>query len=99
IVEQHLPGTLDTVLDIRLVTPADLESRLGMTAGNINHIDLIPTQMFSRRPLPGWGYRTPIPSLYLCGAGTHPGGSVSGASCHNAAATVLADLGVPPGRN
>jgi phytoene dehydrogenase-like protein len=99
IVEQHLPGTLDTVLDSRLVTPADLEDRLGMTAGNINHIDLVPTQMFSRRPLPGWGYRTPIPSLYLCGAGTHPGGSVSGASGHNAAATVLGDMGGRPGRN
>jgi phytoene dehydrogenase-like protein len=48
--------------------------------------------MFFMRPLPGWAhYRTPIHALYLCGAGTHPGGGVTGAPGHNAARVVLAD--------
>jgi phytoene dehydrogenase-like protein len=46
--------------------------------------------MFARRPLPGWaGYRTPLPGLYLCGAGTHPGGEVTSAPGHNAAQVIL----------
>ena len=55
---------------------------------------MIPQQMMSRRPLPGWSdYRTPIKGLYLCGAGTHPGGEVTGAPGHNAAHVVLEELG------
>jgi phytoene dehydrogenase-like protein len=76
-----------------LFTPADLESRVGLTDGNIRHLDLVPGQMFARRPLPGWArYRTPLAGLYLCGAGTHPGGEVTGAPGHNAAHVILEDL-------
>jgi phytoene dehydrogenase-like protein len=54
----------------------------------------LPAQMFARRPLPGWAeYRTPLPGLYLCGAGTHPGGEVTGAPGHNAAQAILRDRG------
>jgi phytoene dehydrogenase-like protein len=48
--------------------------------------------MFFLRPVPGWGrYRTPVPALYQCGAGTHPGGGVMGASGRNAARVILGD--------
>ena len=71
----------------------DIEERIGLTDGNIRHLDMIPQQMMSRRPLPQWSdYRTPIDALYLCGAGTHPGGEVTGAPGHNAAHIVLEDL-------
>ncbi len=100
-VGEHLIDTLTTyapnfrraLVDWTLFTPPDLEQRVGLTDGNIRHIDIIPHQMFARRPLPGWAqYRTPIPQLYLCGAGTHPGGEVTGAPGHNASQAILADL-------
>ena len=100
-VGEHLIDTLTTyapnfrraLVDWTLFTPLDLEQRVGLTDGNIRHLDIIPHQMFARRPLPGWAqYRTPIPQLYLCGAGTHPGGEVTGAPGHNAAQAILADL-------
>jgi phytoene dehydrogenase-like protein len=54
---------------------------------------MIPSQLFGSRPLPGYAdYRTPIPGLWLCGAGTHPGGEVSGMPGHNAAHEILASL-------
>ena len=52
-------------------------------------------QLMNRRPLPGWSdYRTPVQGLYLCGAGTHPGGEVTGAPGHNAAHVILKDCGL-----
>jgi len=49
--------------------------------------------------VPGWArYATPVPGLYLCGAGAHPGGGVTGAPGYNAARRVLADLGRDGGR-
>ena len=59
-----------------------------LTDGNIRHLDMVAGQMFSDR----LGYETPIEGLYLCGAGTHPGGEVTGAPGHNAAVAVLAAL-------
>ncbi len=52
-----------------------------------------PHRLAFMRPLPGWSYRTPLPGLYLCGAGTHPGGGVMGAYGRNAARQILRDLG------
>ena len=73
-----------------ILSPVDLESRFALTEGNIFHGDLTTEQMFFMRPIPGWAhYRTPIAGLYLCGAGTHPGGEVTGAPGHNAAQAVL----------
>lgn len=75
-------------------TPQDLERRVGLTNGNIHHIDVIPSQMLAKRPLPGWShYQTSIPDLWLCGAGTHPGGEVCGAPGHNAAQAILRHWG------
>jgi phytoene dehydrogenase-like protein len=89
----YAPNFRRALVDWTLFTPPDLEQRVGLTDGNIRHLDIIPHQMFARRPLPGWAqYRTPIPQLYLCGAGTHPGGEVTGAPGHNAAQAILADL-------
>ena len=71
-----------------------MERRVGLTDGNIRHLDIVPDQFLANRPLAGWAdYRTPIANLYLCGAGTHPGGEVTGAPGHNAAAAILRDCG------
>ena len=91
---KYAPNFRDAIIDWTLLTPEDIEERIGLTDGNIRHIDVIPQQMLSRRPLPGWSdYRTPIEGLFLCGAGTHPGGEVTGAPGHNAAHVVLERLG------
>jgi phytoene dehydrogenase-like protein len=72
-----------------LLTPHDLEDRLALTDGNIRHLDMVPEQLLSHRPLRPGGYATPVGGLYLCGAGTHPGGEVTGAPGHNAAQAIL----------
>ena len=93
----YAPNLRNVIMDSSLFTPADIEQRMAMTDGSIRHLDMVPGQFLAQRPLPGWSsYRTPIASLYLCGAGTHPGGEVTGAPGHNAAQMILADLGVKP---
>ena len=73
--------------------PVDIERVYGITGGQIFHGDLMPDQVLWNRPLPGYsGHGDIVPGLYLCGAGTHPGGDVCGAPGHNAARAVLADL-------
>ena len=77
----------------QVLTPLDLERDYGLTEGNIFHGDISPDQLFHMRPVPGWArYATPVERLYLCGAGAHPGGGVTGAPGYNAARRVLADL-------
>jgi phytoene dehydrogenase-like protein len=89
----YAPNFRRALVDWMLMTPPDIEARVGLTDGNIRHLDLLPAQLLARRPLPGWAhYRTPLPGLYLCGAGTHPGGEVTGAPGHNAARAILKDL-------
>ena len=91
---QYVPNIRDCIIDWQLLTPEDMETRVGLTDGNIRHLDMTPDQLFNRRPLPGWSdYRTPIDGLYLCGSGTHPGGEVTGAPGHNAAHAILNELG------
>jgi phytoene dehydrogenase-like protein len=73
-------------------TPFDLEETFGITEGNIFHGDINLGQLAFMRPVPGWAhYKTPIDGLYLCGAGTHPGGGVTGAPGYNAAQRILGD--------
>jgi phytoene dehydrogenase-like protein len=92
IIGQYAPNVPGSVIARRVLTPLDLEETFGITEGNIFHGDLSIDQMFFMRPLPGWSrYRTPVAGLYLCGAGTHPGGGVTGAPGHNAAHAMLAD--------
>jgi phytoene dehydrogenase-like protein len=74
-------------------TPKELERRLGLLKGNVMHVEMSFDQMFCFRPLPELAnYETPIAGLFLCGASTHPGGGVFGASGMNAAAVVARRL-------
>jgi phytoene dehydrogenase-like protein len=92
-VERWAPGFADSVIDRFIQTPLDLERELGLVGGNVMHVETELDAMFSLRPLPGWsGYRAPRPGVYLCGASTHPGGGVWGASGRNAARVVESDL-------
>jgi phytoene dehydrogenase-like protein len=89
---EHAPNVPNSILARQVLTPLDLERTYGLTEGNIFHGDLRLEQLFFMRPVPGWSqYRTPIAGLYLCGAGAHPGGGVTGAPGHNAAHQVLRD--------
>ena len=88
----YAPNIRDVIVDWSLFTPLDIERRVGLTDGNIRHLDTVPSQFLAQRPMAGWAhYRTPIANLYLCGAGTHPGGEVTGAPGHNAAEVILRD--------
>ena len=76
----------------QVFSPLDLEREFGLTGGDIFHGALTLDQLFSARPVLGFAdYRSPIDGLYLCGAGAHPGGGVTGAPGHNAAREILAD--------
>ncbi|MCS7311640.1 MAG: NAD(P)/FAD-dependent oxidoreductase [Acidobacteria bacterium] len=92
VIDEYAPGFSSRILHCQALSPQDLEEVWALTGGNIFHGDLIPDQMFVFRPVAGWAqYRTPLPGLYLCGAGAHPGGGVIGAAGHNAAQAVLRD--------
>jgi phytoene dehydrogenase-like protein len=91
-VDRFAPGFAASVVDTFLQTPEDLEHELDLRGGNVMHLEMTLDAMFALRPLPGWSaYRAPVPRLYLCGASTHPGGGVSGASGRSAARVLLAD--------
>ena len=92
-IAEHAPNVTNSIIARQVLTPLDMERTYGLTEGNIFHGDLNLEQLFFMRPVPGWSqYRTPIEGLYLCGAGAHPGGGVTGAPGHNAAHQVLRDL-------
>jgi phytoene dehydrogenase-like protein len=90
----YAPNFRRSLLDWVLYTPADIESRVYLTDGNIHHTTHVPGQLLAERLFERGGYRTPLAGLYMCGAGTHPGGEVSGAPGHNAAHAILADEGI-----
>jgi phytoene dehydrogenase-like protein len=90
IVEQYAPGFKESVIDRQILTPVDLESTFGLTGGSIFQGAMPLHQLFMFRPVPGFAsYNTPIKNLYMCGAATHPGGGVMGASGWNAARVML----------
>src|SRR5579875_656968 len=94
---QHLaryaPNVPDAILEREVLAPPDLERIFGLTGGSIFHGEQSMDQMAFLRPSPLLsGYATPVRGLYLCGAGTHPGGGVMGAPGHNAAQRILRDL-------
>ena len=92
-IAEYAPNVPTSIVARQVLTPLDLERTYGLTEGNIFHGDLSLEQLFFMRPVPGWAqYRTPISGLYLCGAGAHPGGGVTGAPGHNAAFQLLRDL-------
>jgi len=91
-VDKYAPGFKKSILGRQVLSPLDLEREFGLTKGDIMHGNMSLDQMFSMRPLMGHGdYRSPIKGLYMCGAGTHPGGGVTGAPGHNAAREILRD--------
>jgi len=93
-VDRYAPGFAASVVGRQVLTPLDLERVFGLTGGDIMHGCLELDQLFAARPVLGHGdYRMPVPGLYLCGAGSHPGGGVTGAPGHNAAREVLRDFG------
>jgi len=95
VVESHAPGFRRSVIAHSALSPADLERDFGLVGGDIFHGQLSLDQLWSARPVLGHAdYRTPLPGLYLCGAGAHPGGGVTGAPGHNCAREVLRDLRV-----
>ena len=92
-VDAFAPNFRRSVLGYRALSPLDLERVFGLVGGDIFHGALGLDQLFSARPLLGQGnYRGALPGLYLCGAGTHPGGGVSGLPGRNAAREILRDL-------
>ncbi len=90
LVDEVAPGFSESVLHREVLAPPDLERIFGLTGGNIFHGAMSLDRLAFMRPLPGWAhYRTPVKGLYLCGAGTHPGGGVMGACGRNAALEFL----------
>jgi phytoene dehydrogenase-like protein len=84
------PNIEAAVEHVEVLAPPDIEERFGLLGGNIFQGDMSPDQMFSFRPIPGYGdYRTPVEGLYLCGSGTHPGGGVMAVPGRNCAQVVL----------
>jgi phytoene dehydrogenase-like protein len=91
-IAEYAPNVPGSIVARQVLTPLDLERTYGLTEGNIFHGDLRLEQLFFMRPVPGWAqYRTPVDGLYLCGAGAHPGGGVTGAPGRNAAHQALRD--------
>jgi phytoene dehydrogenase-like protein len=92
-VDRYAPNFKRSVLGRQIFSPLDLERTFGLVGGDIFHGALDMGQMFSARPMLGHAdYRGPLPGLYMCGSGTHPGGGVTGLPGHNAAREVLRDF-------
>ncbi len=94
-VEAHAPGFRASILGSMILSPKGLERTFGLVGGDIMHGNMSIDQLWSARPVLGHGaYRGPLKGLYMCGAGSHPGGGVTGAPGHNAAREILADHGL-----
>ncbi len=92
-VTAYAPNFKGAILGRMILSPLDLERKLALTGGDIFHGALTLDQLYAARPALGFGdYRAPLPGLYMCGSGTHPGGGVTGAPGHNAAHEILKDL-------
>jgi len=93
LVNSHAPNFKASVIGRQIMSPLDLERTFGLIGGDIFHGALSLDQLFSARPMLGYAdYRGPLPGLYMCGSGTHPGGGVTGAPGHNAAREIIADF-------
>jgi phytoene dehydrogenase-like protein len=92
-VDRHAPNFKASVIARQVLSPLDLERRFGLVDGDIFHGQLTLDQLYSARPVLGHaGYRMPVPSLYLCGSGAHPGGGVTGLPGRNAAIEIIRDF-------
>jgi phytoene dehydrogenase-like protein len=90
LIETYAPDLRDCVIETEVLGPPDVEERIGLTGGNIFQGETLPDQMWDRR----LEARTPVEGLYLCGAATHPAGSVIALNGRNAAMAVLEDAGI-----
>ena len=89
-IERHAPGLRGTIVGTELLSPVDIEREFRIAGGHWHHGDLAFDQFFMVRPVPGVSqYRAPVDGLYICGAGSHPGGGVMGLAGRNAASQVL----------
>lgn len=89
----YAPNLKELTVARQVITPLDLEETYGLSGAHIHHGEQSLDQFFSFRPILGWAqYRTPIKGLYLCGAGTHPGGGVTGGPGANAAREIIKDF-------
>jgi phytoene dehydrogenase-like protein len=89
----YAPNIKQMIVERQIITPLDLEQTYGLSGGHIHHGEQTLDQFFTFRPLIGWAqYRTPVQRLYLCGAGTHPGGGVTGIPGANAAREIARDF-------
>jgi phytoene dehydrogenase-like protein len=92
-VNQYAPNFKASVLGRMVLAPPDLEQKFGLVGGDIFHGALTLDQLWSARPMLGHAdYRGPLAALYMCGAGTHPGGGVTGIPGHNAAREIIRDF-------
>lgn len=90
VLETYAPGIKGLIRHRNVLTPLDYEKVFGLAEGSIFHGQIGLDQLIFMRPVPGYGrYRTPVENLFLCGAGTHPGGGVTGAPGYNAAREIL----------
>lgn len=90
VLDRHAPGLRSQIIDAELLTPPDLEREFRITGGHWHHGELALDQFMMLRPVQGAAqYATPVDGLYLCGAGSHPGGGVMGSAGRNAARAVL----------
>jgi phytoene dehydrogenase-like protein len=90
---EYAPNIRDLIAHRAVISPLDLERTYGLPEGNPNHGEMTLDQFMHMRPIPGYArYRMPIGGLYMCSAGTHPGGGVTGIPGHNAAREILNDL-------
>lgn len=88
--EAGLPGLAGRIVESQVLSPRDLSQRFALTEGNIQHGEMTLDQAFIGRPVAGWSrYATPIAGLWLCGAGAHPGGGLTGSPGVNAARAIL----------
>jgi phytoene dehydrogenase-like protein len=91
--EEYAPGLSRSIVAREVLTPLDLERKYGLTGGHIFHGEHALDQLYAMRPVLGWAqHATPVRGLYLCGAGTHPGGGLTGRPGANAAKVVLRNL-------
>ncbi|MEX2298561.1 MAG: NAD(P)/FAD-dependent oxidoreductase [Dongiaceae bacterium] len=98
-IDAELPGVKDRVVGAELLTPPDIEARFRLGGGHWHQGEISLDQIWTLRPVPGFAqYRMPVAGFYLCGAGTHPGGGITGAPGWNAAQAVIADLKTEPAR-
>ena len=94
-VEAAAPGFRNSILGTMILSPKGLERKFGLAGGDIMHGNMTLDQLWAARPVLGnAAYRGPIRGLYMCGAGTHPGGGVTGAPGHNAAREILRDRSI-----